>query len=67
VYRVFHAGRLSEPVTVDQAAAADQWVLLGSYYFAVDDLQYVTLDNVTGEPTASRDILLDAVTFLRTE
>ncbi len=66
-YRVFHAGQLSDPVVVNQAASADQWVPLGRYYFAPDELQYVLIDNVTGEATATRDVVLDAVLFIPTQ
>ncbi len=64
VYRVFHANGLSEPIVVDQAANRGRWVKLGSFYFLPTNLQYVYLSNVTGEPTSSREVLLDAVMFV---
>jgi len=64
MYYVFHANELSSAIEVDQSANPDRWVKLGSYYFLANVPQYVSLNNVTGEPSASREVLLDAVMFV---
>ena len=63
-YRVYHGGELSAPIEVDQAAHADQWVLLGHFYFAAWEVQYLSLSNATSEPAGSREVLFDAVVFI---
>ncbi len=64
-YFVRYSGRVSAPIVVNQEQSGDQWIGLGTYYFApgmVD--QFVYLDNVTGEASASREVLYDAVVFV---
>ncbi len=64
-YQLFAAGRLSDPVMINQSQFANRWVLLGNFYFVPSQVQYVSLNNVTGEPSATREVLLDAVLFIR--
>lgn len=52
------------PITVDQAAHGSQWVMLGTSYFAPGEVQYVRLDNETGEGDASREVLFDSALFV---
>jgi hypothetical protein len=62
LYQIFHAGQLSPGIPIDQSAQPDQWMLLGNYYFAGGQTgQYIHLSNQTGEETATRDILVDAI------
>lgn len=63
-YVVHHAGNVSAPILIDQAASAGQWVWLGNYYFAKMAGQAVLLDNLTGEPSASRVVAFDALLFV---
>ncbi len=64
VYRVFHNNQLSGGILVDQSAYSNDWVYLGSFYFLPGKPQYITLTNVTGEPTATREVMLDAMMFI---
>lgn len=63
-YRVFHAGVLSPVVAVNQNAAADSWVWLGSFWFTKGASQYLYLNDLTYEPENSREVLYDAVKFV---
>ncbi len=64
-YFVHASGRVSAPIIVDQGAYPEQWMPLGSYYFTPGyPEQFVYLDNVTGEPSASRLMLFDDVVFV---
>jgi hypothetical protein len=63
-YRVFSSGKLNPPVTINQAVNQDRWVKIGTYYFTNTEMSYVLLSNVTGEPSASTQVLLDAVMFV---
>ena len=65
-YVLHHGGRVSGPVIIDQATSAGRWVLLGNFYFGSTGGQYVYLSTVTGELTASREVLFDAVMFVLT-
>lgn len=67
LYRVFYGNQLSSPVRVDQARNENKWMFLGTYYFIPNTDQFVTLTNVTGERSATREILLDAVVFVLSE
>jgi hypothetical protein len=62
-YRIHHSG-VDHAATVDQSIYFDTWVSLGTYYFAANGDEYVYLDDVTGEPYASRKIGFDAVKFV---
>jgi len=53
----------AQTVTVDQAAQAGQWVLLGRFPFAAGDGGFVELHDVTGD--AMRTIWFDAVKWVR--
>lgn len=64
VYRVFAANQLSAPIVVNQSANQGLWVYLGPYYFLADTAQYVTLSNLTGEDSASTEVLFDTVMFV---
>lgn len=46
---------------VNQVASGDRWVSLGTYWFRGTRDDYVSLSDVTGEPYASRMIVLDAI------
>jgi len=50
---------------INQAIYYDQWVSLGTYWFAASGNEYVFLGDATGEPIISRRIALDAVKFVR--
>ncbi len=63
-YRIFHNTR-EDAFWVNQSAYFDAWVSVGTYYFAATGNEYVYLDDVTGEPYASRNIGFDAVKFVR--
>ncbi|MBM4430374.1 MAG: hypothetical protein FJ026_08530 [Chloroflexi bacterium] len=62
-YKIFHGGQ-QHSFSVNQSLYFDQWVSLGTYYFAGGGNEYVYLDDVTGEPYASRRIAFDAVKFV---
>lgn len=62
-YRIRHNGQEHTSV-VNQSIYFDKWVALGTYYFAANGNEYVYLDDVTGEPYASRKIGFDAVKFV---
>nr|MBC7244492.1 hypothetical protein [Chloroflexota bacterium] len=62
-YRIYHNGQ-QHTATVNQSIYFDKWVSLGTYYFAASGNEYVYLDDVTGEPYASRKIGFDAVKFV---
>jgi hypothetical protein len=63
-YRIYHAGQRTDRV-INQAIYYDQWVSLGTYWFAASGNEYVFLGDATGEPIISRRIALDAVKFVR--
>jgi hypothetical protein len=63
-YRVYHGETLSGPIVVDQSTFDDQWLLIGTYYFAATELQFVTVNNATGEPSATREVLFDDIMFV---
>ena len=63
-YRIYHNGQ-EHSYSVNQSVYFDKWVSLGTYYFAASGNEYVYLDDVTGEPYASRKIGFDAVKFVR--
>ncbi len=62
-YRIHHGGQEGSRY-IDQSVYFDKWVPLGTYYFSADGSEYVYLDDVTGEPYASRKIGFDAVKFV---
>ena len=52
--------------TVNQNAIYDQWVTLGTYYFAASGTQYVELGDNTGEAASTlRQLAFDAVRFVK--
>jgi hypothetical protein len=53
----------AETVSVDQAAQAGNWVLLGRFPFAAGDRGFVELHDVTGD--SMRAIWFDAVKWVR--
>jgi len=65
-YRIYHDGE-EHSFWVNQSVYFDEWVSLGTYYFAANGTEHVYLDDVTGEPYASRKIGFDAVKFVSTE
>jgi len=62
-YKIYHNGQ-EDSHWVNQSIYFDQWVSLGTYYFAADGSEYVYLDDVTSEPYASRKIGFDAIKFV---
>lgn len=49
---------------VDQAPLHDAWVNIGTYYFARGTDGYVTLSDLTGEPSMSRYVSFDEVKWV---
>ena len=49
---------------VNQAPLHDEWVELGSYYFAAGADSYVQLEDVTGEASNSRWVTIDDIKFV---
>lgn len=64
VYQVFHNDQTSGQIIVDQTLFTDEFVQIGTFFFVPGKVQYVYLTNLTGEPDASREVLLDAVMFV---
>ena len=64
-YTVVANGTTHTGIRIDQSAHADQWARLGTFEFqaARDGTEYVELEDVTGEPNISRNVLFDAVRF----
>jgi len=62
-YRIYHNGRRDDKV-ISQAVYYDEWVSLGSYYFAGQGAEYVLLASNTGELGATRPVGYDAVRFI---
>jgi hypothetical protein len=52
------------PIVVNQATSGSQWVRLGTSYFAPGEVQYIHLDNATGEADASHEVLFDSALFV---
>ena len=63
VYSIYHNGAKDDK-TISQAAYSDQWVSLGTYYFAGGSSEYVMLADNTGEDYATRFVGFDAVRFV---
>lgn len=61
-YWVVHAGRYTLVPRI-QAAYDDQWVSLGTYYFAARGNEYISLSDVTLECNQCTTIVWDAVKF----
>jgi hypothetical protein len=62
-YQVVHANEFTERV-VNQSASQGMWVSLGAYYFNGTVDEYVSLTNVTFEPSTSRMVAFDAVEWI---
>ncbi len=62
-YWVSHSGGYTLRV-VNQSAKGGQWVSLGTYRFRGNDMDYVSLSDVTYEPYLSRLIAFDAVKWV---
>jgi len=62
-YTIRHRDGLTA-YAINQAPIHDGWVELGSYYFAAGSEHYVMLDDVTGEPSATRWVSVDDVKFI---
>ncbi|MEN6480492.1 MAG: PA14 domain-containing protein [Anaerolineales bacterium] len=62
-YVIYHNGT-SHAKWVNQNNYYDQWVSLGTYYFAGGAGEYVYLGDVTGEPYMTRYVGWDAVRFV---
>jgi len=60
VYTIRHNGA-NDAAAVDQSAFADEWVSLGTYYFAGLPDEYVSLGDDTGEEYGTRFVGFDAV------
>lgn len=63
-YWVAHADGFASRV-VSQLPISDGWVSLGTYRFAGTGDEYVSLNDITGEPALSRRIGFDAVRWSR--
>jgi hypothetical protein len=63
-YRVYANGTSYYPAAVNQNSLYDQWVTLGTYYFAASGTQYLELTDATGESATSyRYLAFDAARF----
>ncbi len=62
-YWIYHAGRY-DLVTRPQAPFDNQWVSLGTFFFAGQGGEFVSLSDVTYEPYLSTTIVWDAVKFV---
>ena len=62
-YHIYHGGQ-DHSFVMNQSLYFDKWVCLGTYYFAATGGEYVYLDDMTGEPYASRKVGFDAVKFV---
>jgi hypothetical protein len=65
-YRIYHNGE-EHSYWVNQSLVFDKWVSLGTYYFAASGTEHAYLDDITGEPYASRKIAFDAIKFVSTD
>jgi hypothetical protein len=63
-YWIAHADGFSSRI-VDQSRLADAWASLGTYRFDGTGDEYVSLNDITGEPRLSRRIGFDAVRWSR--
>ena len=61
-YWIAHAGTFHFRA-LNQAAYANQWVALGTYYFSANGSEYVSLADVTYEPFLATALAVDAVRF----
>jgi hypothetical protein len=61
-YEIAHGGAY-DFVTLNQSLYSKQWVPLGVFYFAAAGNEYVSLSDVTYEPTQSTVVAADAVRF----
>jgi hypothetical protein len=61
-YWIYHDGRYDSAVRA-QGFYANQWVSLGTYYFAARGGEFVSLSDVTSECSQCRAIVFDAVKF----
>jgi len=61
-YTIVHAGTY-DMRTLNQSLYLDEWVSLGTYYFAATSDEFVLLSNVTYEPDQSTIIVADALKF----
>lgn len=66
IYFVNFSQRRSGPIVVDQNAHKGSWMPVGNYYFGSFGGQYIQLDNVTGEPTNSTQVLYGDALFVYT-
>ncbi|OGO05453.1 MAG: hypothetical protein A2Y73_00440 [Chloroflexi bacterium RBG_13_56_8] len=63
-YTIYHNGT-SNSTVINQNIYYNQWVSLGTYYFAGGAGEYVFLNDVTGETYGTRFVGFDAVKFVR--
>ena len=63
-YVIYHAGAQHQQV-VNQNIYNNQWISLGTHYFAGGSGEYVFLGDNTGETYATRFVGFDAVKFVR--
>jgi hypothetical protein len=63
-YSIYHSG-VRDTRVVNQAIYYNQWVSLGTYYFAGGSGEYVYLGDNTGEAYATRYVGFDAVKFVK--
>lgn len=65
-YQVYHNNQV-DTVELDQSRYLGDWVSLGVFDFTAVTPGYVTLGDVTGEPTHTRHIAFDALAFTPNE
>ena len=58
VYQIKHRDGLTS-YAVNQQPLGDDWVVLGTYYFAAGSEGYVKLSDLTGEPSNTRWVTMD--------
>ncbi len=62
VYHI-HLDGSEQSVAVNQYSYSDQWVYLGAFSFRQGNLDYVSLDNLTGETDGSKEVGFDSIRF----
>ncbi|HEX6292352.1 MAG TPA: SpoIID/LytB domain-containing protein [Herpetosiphonaceae bacterium] len=63
-YRIYHNGA-NNYATVDQSIYYNQWVPVGTFYFAANGTEYVELTDATGECVTCTYVGFDAVRFTK--
>jgi len=63
-YLIFHNG-LSETCIINQANYSDQWVYLGTFYFAANGNEYIRLGDLTYESSLTKYVMFDAIKWVK--